>query len=194
MYGGCGAVTTAVLVVTLRRTLGQSGRFSRSKACQNVKPYAMTIQPYPKHPDGSPTITMESYRKLEVIDQDDLYKSFDGSSKSWEKLAVCLCHMSKVGHPWKSFVAKLQGHPVFQALSERDKVTDTSLFLWLRHVSDDDVKRHLMRELVKHQPSATSNRMATKMFFGRTPLDHARSSCLGKLEAEFCCGRCFQCY
>lgn len=152
MYGGCGAVTTAVLVVTLRRTLGQPGRFSRSKASQNVKPYAMTIQPYPKHPDGSPTITMESYRKLEVIDQDDLYKSFDGSSKSWEKLAVCLCHMSKVGHPWKSFVAKLQGHPVFQALSERDKVTDTSLFLWLRDVSDKDVKRHLMCELVKYQP------------------------------------------
>ena len=164
MYGGCGAVTTAVLVVTLRRTLWQSGRFSRSKASQNVKPYAMAIQPYPKHPDGSPTITMDSYRKLEVIDQDDLYKTFDGSRKSWEKLAVCLCHMSKVGHPWKSFVAKLQGHPVFQALAERDTVTDTSLFLWLRHVSDKDVKRHLMRELVKHQPVPLATAWPQKCF------------------------------
>lgn len=152
IYGGCGAVTTGVLVVTLRRTLWQPGRLSRSKASENVKPYAVMIQPYPKHPDGSPTITMDSYRKLEVIDQDDLYKTFDGSSKSWEKLAVCLCHMSKVGHPWKSFVAKLQGHPVFQALSERDKVTEASLLLWLLDVSDDDVKRHLMCEHMKHQP------------------------------------------
>ena len=106
-------------------------------------------------------INFDDYRKLDVIDQEHLCNSFDGSKKSWERLALCLCHMAKVGYPWTCFVAKLQGNPAIQALQKGDgKSTQStpfvlssgSLFLWLLSVSDDGVKRHLIREQMKHQP------------------------------------------
>ena len=105
-------------------------------------------------------INFDDYRKLDVIDQEHLCDSFDGSEKSWERLALCLCHMSKVGYPWTCFVAKLQGNPAIQALQKRDGkstpfvLSSGSLFLWLLSVSDDGVKRHLIREQMKHQPVA----------------------------------------
>lgn len=153
-------MATAVLMVYL---WGRRPWVKTSKAARVLAPFLVTL-PYPKREDGSATVTLDSYRKLEVLEQQKVYDSFDGSSASWERLAVCLCHMSKVGHPWKAFVAKFQGHPVFQNLSGQEKVTEARLLLWLLEVSDKDVQRHLMREAMKDKPVPIATAWPQKRF------------------------------
>ena len=139
--------------LTCAQVLGSlARRFRKQPRVPPLASHEVSTLPYPKREDGSAVVNVDSYRKLEVIDQEDLYETFDGSSKSWERLAMCLSHMSKVGHPWKSFVAKLQGHMVFQTFSDQNMVTEASLFLWLLEISDQDVQKDLMRQHMTHQP------------------------------------------